>query len=361
LGVVEKDSFFGELSFFTNQPRENSARTLTFCSIFRLTFEKFYEALERFPSDKEMYHVLKDQTNLLQDYACVGTQCWLCGDSHHIAGYCPKAHLCLDKQEVIQQHLEKTQEFYKNFKRNNRPKYHALTKLNETRKASGKIHSLRNQMTTSMTEVDSTLHDLRKSRKQISGPADDYLEGASEDSQNIEGFYPTLVHANEEDAGFIRFKREKKFGSNNKEVFNKSYTMKHQGEAAFSPLKVKLHEPKRYKIEEVVIDQVKNYEIYFPHNNITKVIEQIEYSRSRKKYFKTKLMTEQDITQFKAKLGKLFDKTKRMGSVEILKSPINRPSSRSPYVRQRSKSVKDVNAELSYTRKRSGSVKPNII
>jgi len=117
---------------------------------------------------------------------------------------------------------------------------------------------------------------------------------------------------------------------------------------------------KRQKIDEVVIDQVKNYEIYFPHNNITKVIEQLDYTKNKKKYFKTRLATEQDIAQFKARLGKLFDKTKRMNSKEVLNSPkLSRSGTmKSTYVRQRSKSVKGDNPELSYVRKRSGSVKP---
>jgi len=244
LGIVEKDSFFGELSFFTNQPRENSARTLTFSSIFCLTFENFYEALEKFPSDKEMYHVLKDQVNLLQDYACLSSQCWLCGDSNHIAGHCPKAHLCLDKQEVIKQYLQKGQEFSKNFKRNSRPRYHALTKLTEVKKASSKALSLKNQATTSMTEVESTMLEFRKSRKQISGPAiDEFPEGWANDSEIIETGNPTLIPSND-DVGALRKRKDRKFG-NSRETITKSITMKHHGEAAFLPMKVKIVEQKK--------------------------------------------------------------------------------------------------------------------
>jgi len=301
-----------------------------------------------------MYHVLKDQINILQDYTCIGSQCCLCGKSDHIAGSCPRAHFILDRQEVIQQHLKRSKEFFKNFKRGNRQKYHALTKLQEVRKATYKITSFKNQMTTSMAEID----DLRKSRKQISGPVEEFHEGFTDDSRFFESCYPTLIHSNEDEMGIFRFKKEKKLRNNSRDGFNKSVTMKHQGEAAFVPLKMKIIEPQRHKIDEVVIDQFKNYEIYFPHNNITKVIEQMEYTRSKRKQFKTKLATEQDIIYFKARLGKLFDKTKRMGSSEILKSPqLNKTASKSPYVRQRSKSVREDNQDPSEIRKRSESVK----
>jgi len=42
----------GELSFFTSLPRESTARTQTFCSLFYITKDKFLQLIEEHNFDK---------------------------------------------------------------------------------------------------------------------------------------------------------------------------------------------------------------------------------------------------------------------------------------------------------------------
>jgi len=326
LATVNKGLYFGELSFFTGNAREASAKTSTFCSIFSLSLSKFNEVLGHFPSDREMYYVIKDQVNLLQENSLLGAKCLLCEDKKHLVQNCHYTHYVADKQAIIQKHLQDQKDYAEKFQRRNRKRFHALTRKVNVNEATERVHTLKNQATTSMTEASGTLNNIRKSRKQITNPHDDFEDFDEDNTEAAQSAYQTLARIKDEDTGVTKLIKPNKWSHrfDSHADLNRSVTMRQSGEAIFMPLKVKITEETRNKLDEVVIDQVKNYEIYFPHNNIRKVIEQIEYSRSKKKTLKIDLNDEQDIAYFKMKLGKIFDKNKKglktMGSSSSIAS-----------------------------------------
>jgi len=300
-----------------------------------------------------MYYVIRDQANLLHDYSKLGTKCQLCDNKNHLVQNCPLTHFVADKQTIIQKYIQDRKEFGEKYQRRPRTKFHALARKVDVDEATERVHTLKNQGTTSMTEASGTLNHIRKSKKQITSPDeldDDELMDNTEITNSV---YQTLVRIKDEDTGVVRLVKPNKAanGLDSKFELNKSPTLKPKGEPRLS-LKI----PEK-NTEEVVFDQVKNYEIYFPHNNVTKVIEQIEYAKSKKKTLKIDLNLEQDVALFKMKLGKIFDKSrKRMGTGgvdsprslassrrSIMPTKKAQPSTPTAYVKKRSKSVKEDN------------------
>jgi CRP-like cAMP-binding protein len=55
IGERFEDSFFGEIQFFSGQPRNCSALVVESCKIFSIKRESFIELLEDFPEDKERF------------------------------------------------------------------------------------------------------------------------------------------------------------------------------------------------------------------------------------------------------------------------------------------------------------------
>ena len=335
--------------------REASAKTLTFCSIFSLSLSKFHEALGSFPTDREMYYVIKDQANLLHDYSKLGTKCQLCDDKRHFVQNCPLTHFVADKQMIIQKYIQDLKEFGEKYQRRPRTRFHALARKVEVDEAIERVHTLKNQGTASMTEASGTLNHIRKSKKQITSPDElDDDELLMDNTEITNSVYQTLVRIKDEDTGVVRLVKPSKAGNGlDSKDLNKSSTLKPNGAARVSVVRILENGEKH--TEEVIFDQVKNYEIYFPHNNVTKVIEQIEYARGKKKTLKIDLNLEHDVALFKMKLGKIFDRSRKKMGTGGVDSPRSMASSRrsimppkksqpatpTSYVKKRSKSVKE--------------------
>jgi len=207
---VDKGFYFGELSFFTSNPREASAKTMTFCSVFSLSYEKFYQALEEFPSDKEMYHVLRDQTVLLGDYTSIGMKCYLCDENDHLSQDCPQTHFVPDKQAVIDKHIQKQNDFMVKYQRRNRAKFHSLTRKPHMATAVERIHTLKNQITTSLTDASGTMNNVQKSKKQTTIPPEELEADSINNSDFLEAIYQTLARIKDEETGVVRLVKPKK-------------------------------------------------------------------------------------------------------------------------------------------------------
>ncbi len=328
-----------------------------------------------------MYHVLRDQTNLLGDYSCIGAKCWLCDENTHQPQNCPQTHFVVDKQAVIERHIQNQKDFATRFQRKSRNKFHALTRKPHMATAIERIHTLKNQITTSLTDASGTMNNVQKSKKQTTIPPEELENDSLNNSDIIDAIYETLARIKDEETGVVRLVKPKRstqaFENPSKFELSRSATMKQNGEAIFIPMKVKIQDKNRKKIDEVEIDQVRNYEIYFPHNNINKVIEQFENGKRQKRATRFNLSTEQDVMYFKMKLGKIFEKSrKRTGTIDSInsgtpsmsptpiakgKTSIMSSSKRGiviPYVRQRSRSVKDDIVEaVTLTKKKSNAVR----
>ncbi|CAD8121488.1 unnamed protein product [Paramecium sonneborni] len=95
---------FGELSFFTGNPRTATAISRGFTRVFKIKRQIFLDVLKSYPDDQEKYFAIRDQINF-GDYTPLLLQCFSCQSNTHLISNCNYVHFCIDKERVIKQEL----------------------------------------------------------------------------------------------------------------------------------------------------------------------------------------------------------------------------------------------------------------
>lgn len=102
--VLQGNDHFGEIAFFTGNPRSASARCLEFCEMMTLARAHFLSLLT-----SEAWYVY----NVIQDlYECrkfgeLGLFCYVCSGDDHIAAQCSSARIEIDKAKIGQKWMNR--------------------------------------------------------------------------------------------------------------------------------------------------------------------------------------------------------------------------------------------------------------
>jgi len=83
--------------------------------------------IEEYPYEKEMFHMIKDKINLLNEYDKLKMKCYICQQEGHYAKYCFRVHYVPDRENILFDHFKENEKFNKEFKRFKRVRFHALT------------------------------------------------------------------------------------------------------------------------------------------------------------------------------------------------------------------------------------------
>ena len=296
-----------------------------------------------------MYQMLKDKTNILKDYSSIGEKCYVCNGESHLFRNCPETHLVIDKRSIIREHLKTTKSFEQKYKRKSRKRFHVLVKQRSVKTAILKIKTedfMKNQVTTSMTDMDANSSEQNnRTRKDTI-----FAEEIEEELDHIElrkGQFYTLKRIKDFDTGVMRLVKERDIIK--KSEMKRAVTMKQNGENAYASIHIQTVQDIRQSNDEVIVDQVRNYEIYFPHNNITKIIQNLESKNHQNKNSRINQSSEQDFTFLKLKLGRIFERSRKKTSSDVSsregspsvsrRKSLFHKSPRPILMRQRSKSV----------------------
>ena len=117
LGKVTQGETFGEFSFFTNLARESSARCSTFTSMFAIQLSEFIKIIKECDEDYETFYVIKEQIKSYQNYEKIGVKCYSCHESGHLILDCPYLNIGINKSQIIQKFLYSKSHNRKPFKR----------------------------------------------------------------------------------------------------------------------------------------------------------------------------------------------------------------------------------------------------
>ena len=95
---LNKEAYFGEIGFFSKQPRQASARCLTFVNLFVLPRDKFEDVLSHKPEAKEICRMLEEKTKS-GDFSCLKVACYICKTEGHVANGCKRMALTSMKDQ----------------------------------------------------------------------------------------------------------------------------------------------------------------------------------------------------------------------------------------------------------------------
>ncbi|KAL4504036.1 hypothetical protein ABPG72_022666 [Tetrahymena utriculariae] len=114
LKTIEKQQYFGEISFFTGFSRTASAVASDFCRVYRIKRHKFLEVIKKNEQDFENFQMTVETLIQKNNFKFVNIKCYLCGQGDHYSINCPKTHLTFSKQVLVslnnksEPHLERS-------------------------------------------------------------------------------------------------------------------------------------------------------------------------------------------------------------------------------------------------------------
>lgn len=83
-----RDEYFGEIGFFTDQPRCATMKSRDFIELFELSSEVFLEVAWHFEEVMKVYHYIRGQLKNEYDYSAINIRCYVCREFGHIAVNC---------------------------------------------------------------------------------------------------------------------------------------------------------------------------------------------------------------------------------------------------------------------------------
>jgi len=295
---LEKGDYFGELAFFTDTKRRFGARSSSFSSIFLIQKETFLEIAEDYPAEREMYFTIKDRINLNQDYKVLRMTCYSCDKKGHYVSNCPYLHYIPSRKRIIAEYLKEHDTFCKNFRRGLRKRFHVLKQTEQleftarmivNNHRSGKQGFIPRRMSQTIVPINS--FPLPFPEKEIEGAAG---EQEVADPVNAVDLKKSQTFIPRTDSAVLSRFRTDDFKNSARTIAESEDGRDHgNGRSADSianmkplnmkPLNLFEKSPKQSAREnEIIFDVVQNFQIYFPHNNVKKIIESITKDKVKK-------------------------------------------------------------------------------
>jgi hyperpolarization activated cyclic nucleotide-gated potassium channel 2 len=98
--ILHNRGYFGEISFFTNEPRCASTRCLEFADVLSLERSDTEKLMLKFPLTKEHLQLIAKQVNAQKDLSVLNVRCYICKSLGHVAIRCRRILLNLDHEEI---------------------------------------------------------------------------------------------------------------------------------------------------------------------------------------------------------------------------------------------------------------------
>lgn len=187
-GVLIKElgvgDHFGEIAFFSGEPRKLSARSKDLTTLFSINRDEFISVLMNFNDDFEQFCMIKDQIRFYNTYKPLRIRCFACNQIGHIVKNCPLVHFTPDNEKIIKRYnFYDDQERNNIFTRKNLRGFNALDKKNLVVSSSKKIKDwLQNEKMALLTLYDRELSD-NSSEETVEEEVEDKSESLEEISE----------------------------------------------------------------------------------------------------------------------------------------------------------------------------------
>ncbi|KAL4468170.1 hypothetical protein ABPG72_017151 [Tetrahymena utriculariae] len=124
---LHKSQYFGDMQFIQGSARILTAQASDFCRTYKIRRDQFFNCIKQSEQDFENFQMLSEAYIFKENQKLFKIKCYTCNKTDHISIKCPKTHLTLSRQTLIQKenktnpHLER-----KNIKRR-KQKYNSLS------------------------------------------------------------------------------------------------------------------------------------------------------------------------------------------------------------------------------------------
>ena len=209
--------------------------------------------------------MIKDSINFYNNYQYLNLRCYSCGSKNHITLYCHKFHTVFDKKNIIQKYLEADKEFRKSFKRQDRRRFNARIDIEEAQEAASQIQVIQ--------QNELYYESLKETDVQY------YSEGEEILDKNVYNPQPITYTVEPIQTKTINLPIESRSQSllSLQQVVNEKPRRRTPNELGEVHSFALTNYDSFY--HNLNLDKVRNFEVYYPNNNITKLI--VEHERRR--------------------------------------------------------------------------------
>jgi len=209
--------------------------------------------------------MIKDSINLYNNYQYLNLRCYSCGSKNHITLYCRKFHGVFDRKHIIQKYLDHDKEFKKNFKRYDRRRFNARIDMEEVQEAASQIQVIQ--------QNELYYESLKDEEVQYYSVGEEILD------KNVYNPQPITYTVEPVQTKTINVPIESRSHSllSLQQVMNNKSRRKTPNEVGEVHSFALTNYDSFY--HNLNLDKVKNFEVYYPNNNITKLL--VEHERQR--------------------------------------------------------------------------------
>ena len=294
--LKNKDSF-GEYAFFTGLKNSFSARACTYTQVYKISREKFIEAVAKYPKDYERYCELKDKLVLYQDYKNFNIRCIICSHKSHLNDKCNLMHFVPNKEVIILRHLYSAPQERKKFLRR---KHRECNSLNEKLKIRNKfivfnsrLRHVNNVSESSDSDSESSIEfeaRMSVSNEASDKPSDDKLKKTLNHTHTLKkatNFSAEKSLNNIERKTFVIFKKDNEFETPEIKIASQNNIHNLNPKTSLSsPQRLSVKDRKQSNqtpVPEVDMDIAHYFAHYFPEENVEKFIEKYDKMKIIKK------------------------------------------------------------------------------
>jgi len=340
----KRGGHFGEVSFFTDFAEPIVAKSVNFSHIISLKRTEFLKLLEKHNLDNEMFHMIKDQVSLSENYRSLSLKCEVCELPDHPVFKCQKIHYRPKIQGIIEKYLREELESNKAYVRGKYRTKNARavvseveTKAIEIRKnypgivqtisitndqgskfTDGHAEVLNPKSIPSLKKLDVETksglvqQDLYPHEKASTIKRGSFLEAGGAGGGLIElhlvknSSQKSTVRklsSNDNEGSMPEAAYNGKRGSRKKQTVNEYDTYVSRNVPFFNLMGMGVEENNHQFFE---FDRVKNFQIYMPHNNASKIIARLGTQPTDKIY--NPFQPGGETEYLKLKLGNIFQR-----------------------------------------------------
>lgn len=280
----------GELNLISNDENKLICKSNTFSSLYLISRNDFLKTLDRFPDDKEKFHMIKDSIMLYRNYDMLFKKCKLCNSSHHLTEKCNLVVYQLYNAKILGQYINqiqtsKNKERIKYLRSIGKKKFVYFGKSEETESLFSIIKSRKEIEKGVDTYYPLKSLEINEKYQSFSDPSDK-TEKTEKDkpSERAEKSFKTYLKSLKNNL-FIdtqfKVRREEESGSILDKIssFDENDSpLRKDNASKISKINKKIY--KESEIFDFSFDQYKNFISYFPHNNLKSVLRKSNLSLS---------------------------------------------------------------------------------